>query len=266
MAADAVMYNRKTYSGTSCAGDPTAEEWNTANVCYDMRSNNLGYLKLTCSGDDVVFTGYTDAGCSSVNTSFQISAHTGVEATAGVLKVNSWSTCTSGVGETESRKWSCANQPKQVNMGFFSDASCSTATTNDGGASEKVAFDVCTFETTSNGVESEMRTVSGNMMTYKSYSSKDCTGTINVQENILLNCTQKDSGSSVYWMQDASGVLTAAQAQANAAASSAPAPPPPSGNTTNTTAAPKSSTSGASLPYSIVAWVLSVVAGAAASI
>merc|ERR1712070_45311 len=168
-------------------------------------------------------------------------------------------------GSTSSSKWTCAGQPSQVKYNFYSDAGCTTAGTYGGAyTSYKEAIDVCEFDTTESSEKSEKSTVSGDVQTKNKYASTDCTGTAASTETIpMTTCNSMGTGTGVYMKQDAAGVLTAAQAQAAVPAGPAPAPP---ANMTNTTAAPKATTSGVSLPYSIIASVLSVVASAAASI
>jgi hypothetical protein len=206
LVANSTMFHETKYNGGTCAGTAIDMKWEVADVCQNFPS--IGYMKRTCNGNNVVFTGYSDAACTTVNTSFALP---GLTISAGVF--NPGTACIFTTGSSSSEKWSCANQPAQVTINFFSDAACSVSTDQPYGMSSyKQALDVCEYETDGGTTKSEIRTISDGTMNTKEYLSSDCTGTKESDSDMLLtNCTYM--ATNLYGMQ-ASAPVTATQAQA----------------------------------------------------
>lgn len=227
----------------------------------DLTSQGMGHMKFTCSGANTVATGYSDAACTTVNTSFSLP---GLTMTAGVFDPQS--SCFSTTGSGESSMWSCASQPAQVTVSIFSDAACTMSTTQPFGfSSMKWALDVCDYNTEDGGLKGEFRTiVADGIMNVKEYPNLGCTGTAGSNYNITLTaCTASgEGGVGGPYLQQASAPITAQQAQQQAGTASASAAS--NSNATNTTAAPKATASEASLPHSMVASLLVAAASAAA--
>jgi len=260
LVANATMYLSTDFAGSGCSGTATATEWKAAGVCMDLTSQGMGHMKFTCSGANTVATGYSDAACTTVNTSFSLP---GLTMTAGVFDPQS--SCFSTTGSGESSMWSCASQPAQVTVSIFSDAACTMSTTQPFGVSSvKFALDVCNYETEDGGLKGEFRTiVADGIMNVKEYPNLGCTGTAGSDYNITLTaCTALSNGGVGPYMQQASAPITAQQAQQQAGTASASAAS--NSNATNTTAAPKATASEASLPHSMVASLLVAAASAAA--
>jgi len=248
--AHATMYHTMTYSDSACTMQ-LEDQWDTAEVC-SPHSPSGGYLKWTCNGANAEARVYSDAACTTVNTTYNSAPH--------VVNGEFVSNGACFNQTTSYAKYLCFMQPAQMTFNRFTDASCTQATHSEG-PQAKMALDVCMYEMNDGVLEAEKITGSASTSLSKNtYTTNDCSGTGTAAMTWPLadasTCHMVESGHYMKYVS----VATAAEAAAAISSSSSGNSGNSSGNSSgNTTAAPKATASGSvSTPASVMAMLMLV--------
>jgi hypothetical protein len=183
MWVDAVMYKEVDYTSTTCgAGTEKELEWKAAGLC--MQADGGNYMKATCAANGVTFTVYSDAGCSTVNTTYthpdpNIVVNNGVATLSG---------CRADGNEGE--MLDCSGQPASVSLNVFTNAECTTASTDTPKYTKPL--DVCEYETS--GSDNSGNTPSGNMSSGNVSSGNMSSGNTSGTARRLLQALQTPFG------------------------------------------------------------------------
>lgn len=231
----------------TCEAGGGSDEWKEAEKCE--KDGGKGYMKITCSGDNVVSTYYNDSSCTTTKTDIVAAGFIN-----GVADPKDACVQYSPLYEVWS-KVTCAGQPDITIFKVYNDSSCTTLHPAANGQTEVVATNFCSFEQKKNDdgkytkvlSKAEKMTITGGKLEHKEYTTPDCSdaGTMKLTGT---TCIEVEVGKIWYKVES---TVTASEANKAAGSSAGPA----AGNSTGT----KGTTSSAPLKsLSLLAFALSV--------